>query len=404
MLHDWQLLKHSNNKCAICHIPTINQTKTKKRMNTNDLIQFLKLAKTVKNDFVSAKPGSSPTKSFAIIGGGYITCIKKDFGIRMMWPELDFEPVAVDVDTLMAAVVSHGGAGDVRITKNSYTAKVSTANGTTEMTLNTTYQYSKDWMVWPTDDEGCPEWRMDARAIALAKRGLLFVSNDITLPVLCRVIVTPLGQVVSTDEILLVQRGFGTSGPDEDIKVGDRTIAELGGLLLSPAFISAAHTIGNGANMRISAMHTVAFLGRGVSIYQYNERGKYPNWRAVWPSGATRNVILCRMETMKALQRLSPLTNKTTCQIEMHLHNGGSCELVVDNREDGIKTSVDLTVHHKREDVESPEGYRIGFNASLLMRMLKDIDGGVLSISMNGPNDAVVMNGSHMIMPVMLIK
>lgn len=121
---------------------------------------------------------------------------------------------------------------------------------------------------------------------------------------------------------------------------------------------------------------------------------KYVDYRNAIPSGRTVFAITDRKRFIKAVETCLPALNKTTYLIRVNFSN----------------TEIKLTATDIDFDKEMqvcipcewnlPEPLQIGFNARLLLQILKDITEDNVTVYLQTPNQAAVINDRYLLMPV----
>ncbi len=131
---------------------------------------------------------------------------------------------------------------------------------------------------------------------------------------------------------------------------------------------------------------------------------KYPDYKAVIPTGNDNVLTINRAELLNSLKRISIYSNKTTYQIRMKI-NGSLLQLSAEDLDFSNQAVERLDCDYAGEDIE------IGFNARFLLEMLNNLHSTDVKFEMSMPSRPGLMSPTEqdgnentlmLIMPVML--
>src|SRR3990167_4667331 len=129
--------------------------------------------------------------------------------------------------------------------------------------------------------------------------------------------------------------------------------------------------------------------------------GKYVNYQQVIPSDLPVKATMERKVIIKEMDRALIFANKTTHQVRLHLN--GALEVSAEDLDfaNEYKSNVHADIVHHAGDTD----FEIGFNGKFLGSILKDLKGDKVTLEMNTPNRAAIINegpNMYLLMPVML--
>lgn len=131
---------------------------------------------------------------------------------------------------------------------------------------------------------------------------------------------------------------------------------------------------------------------------------KYPDYENVIPTDNPNKLFISRQELLGTLKRVNIFANKSTHQVRFSL-KGSELEISAEDPDFANQAKEHLTCHYEGNDIE------IGFNASLLIEVISNVDTEEVSMELSEPNRAGIIfpnvqeegeNILMLIMPIML--
>lgn len=197
-----------------------------------------------------------------------------------------------------------------------------------------------------------------------------FIGKDEIRPVMSQV-VTDQGHIVATDAHRLFFKP--TKAPD--------------GFRFTPFTMNLLKEIKGGFKASTDGKYTV-IESNGVTLYSEAIEGIYPNWQAVVPEDNPFKIVMPVKELSIHIEKAVKAANKTTKQVILSF----GARLIVEGHD------ADRGTEYKGEMYISTTVFRIGFNGSLLLQVLKHC-GETVTFEASTPNRAALFNGI-LLMPV----
>lgn len=215
----------------------------------------------------------------------------------------------------------------------------------------------------------------------IIKKTLFAVANDSSRPALCGVFMQMNGdnlKVVTTDGRRLAM--FETMIPP---------VSHKSELLLSPKGLNVVNRMLGGEDKEITVQFDDSyskFSFEGTTIYARHIEGTYPDYEKVIPSG-NKKVLAANVELFTAaVKRVAILSDTFTYQIKLSLKDD-SIELSSQTVDIG-EAKETMAASYKGDEME------IGYNASYLLDILKNLDGDELNMYLNTPLSAGLIKPS----------
>ncbi|WNJ21216.1 DNA polymerase III subunit beta [Pontibacter sp. G13] len=131
---------------------------------------------------------------------------------------------------------------------------------------------------------------------------------------------------------------------------------------------------------------------------------KYPDYENVIPTDNPNKLFISKQELLGTLRRVNIFANKSTHQVRFSI-KGSELEISCEDNDFSNEARETLKCHYEGQDVE------IGFNASLLLDVVSNVDTAETVIELSEPNRAGIIlpnaqeegeNILMLIMPIML--
>ena len=131
---------------------------------------------------------------------------------------------------------------------------------------------------------------------------------------------------------------------------------------------------------------------------------KYPDYENVIPTDNPGKMIVNRLELLGTVKRVNIFSNRTSHQVRFRI-NGSELTISAEDLDFANEAKESLKCHYEGEDLE------IGFNASLLLDIINNLDTEEVIIELSTPNRAGIIlpsaqkegeNLLMLVMPVML--
>ena len=131
---------------------------------------------------------------------------------------------------------------------------------------------------------------------------------------------------------------------------------------------------------------------------------KYPDYENVIPVDNPHKLFIARQELLGTLRRVNIFSNKSTHQVRFSI-KGSELEITTEDPDFANEAKETLKCHYEGEDIE------IGFNASLLLDVVSNVDTEEVTVELSEPNRAGIIlpnvqddgeNILMLIMPIML--
>ena len=131
---------------------------------------------------------------------------------------------------------------------------------------------------------------------------------------------------------------------------------------------------------------------------------KYPDYENVIPVDNPHKLFIAKQELLGTLRRVNIFSNKSTHQVRFSI-KGSELEITTEDPDFANEAKETLKCHYEGEDIE------IGFNASLLLDVVSNVDTEEVTVELSEPNRAGIIlpnvqddgeNILMLIMPIML--
>jgi len=130
--------------------------------------------------------------------------------------------------------------------------------------------------------------------------------------------------------------------------------------------------------------NSIIFVLEDAVITSRLLEGPYPNYEQVVPKDNTKEMLVEKDILQAAVKRVSILSNSLTHQVKFSLKQN-SLELSATNFDFGGEAKESLKVAYQEEDMD------IGYNASYILDVMKQIDDDEVRFELNNPTTAAVI-------------
>ncbi len=210
---------------------------------------------------------------------------------------------------------------------------------------------------------------------SIIKKTLFAVANDSSRPALCGVLLQMSGdnlKVVTTDGRRLAL--FEAMIPP---------VSHKSELLLSPKGLNVVNRMLGGEEKEIAVQFDdsyTKFSFEGTTVYARHIEGTYPDYEKVIPSG-NKKVMTASVDLFTAaVKRVAILSDTFTYQIKLSL-KGDALELSSQTVDIG-EAKENMAVAYQGDEMD------IGYNASYLLDILKNVESDELNMYLNTPLSA----------------
>jgi DNA polymerase-3 subunit beta len=149
----------------------------------------------------------------------------------------------------------------------------------------------------------------------------------------------------------------------------------------------------------------IQFVIGDITVISRLIDGKYPNYKAVFPTDNNIECVVDRKELMNTVKRTSIFANQATRQLRFALDYKG-IHISSEDLDFNNQSSEHIACEDKKGEV-----FEIGFSGRMLSKLLENMDGDKVKMLMSQPNRAALINDNeeveglttiNLIMPVML--